>query len=279
MLQNAAVRRPRSCRASSVARPVDAGTTAKFDLLLYARRARRTGCRRRAAVQHRPLRRRDGRRAWPATSGRCSPALAADPDRPLSRLPLLTTAERAAARGAGTRRRGDSPGGALPARAGRGAGGAHARTPWRCVFAGASADLPRARRAAPTGWPAALRALGVGPDVPRRHLRGALARDGGRRCSASSRPAAPTCRSIPPTPRTGWPSCWRTPRAPVVAAAQRRRLLDAAARRTAARWSASTRAGRSRRLDRRSAAAAAGPRATSPTSSTPRARPAGPRGR
>ena len=39
---------------------------------------------------------------------------------------------------------------------------------------------------------------------------GALAGDGRRRSSASSRPAAPTCRSIRPTRRSAWPSCWRT---------------------------------------------------------------------
>ena len=39
----------------------------------------------------------------------------------------------------------------------------------------------------------------------------ALARTGGRPCSACSRPAAPTCRSIPPTRRSAWPTSWTTP--------------------------------------------------------------------
>ncbi len=34
---------------------------------------------------------------------------------------------------------------------------------------------------------------------------------GWRPCLPCSRPAAATCRSIPPIPRSGWPSCWPTP--------------------------------------------------------------------
>ena len=42
---------------------------------------------------------------------------------------------------------------------------AHARRPSALVFGGEDADLRRARRAGPTGWPAACARLGVGPEV------------------------------------------------------------------------------------------------------------------
>ena len=72
------------------------------------------------------------------------------------------------------------------------------------------AHLRRARRARqPAGAPPARARRRA--RVPRRPLRRALARAGGRRCSASSRRAAPTCRSIPPTRASGSPSCSRTP--------------------------------------------------------------------
>ena len=99
-------------------------------------------------------------------------------------------------------------------------------------------------------------------------------RPGGRRCSPSSRPAAPTCRSTPPTRASGWRSCWRTPGAAVL-------VTQAATRRDAwrARASASS-SSTPARAGRRSAPSPAlrrEPRRTSPTSSTPPARPAGPR--
>ena len=45
-------------------------------------------------------------------------------------------------------------------------------------------------------------------------MRRALAGDDRRRCSASSRPAAPICRSIPPTRQSASPSCSRMPARP-----------------------------------------------------------------
>ena len=64
---------------------------------------------------------------------------------------------------------------------------------------------------APTSSRTTCAALGVGPGRAGRPLRGALAGAGRRRCSASSRRAAPTCRSTRPTRASAWPSCSRTP--------------------------------------------------------------------
>ena len=65
-----------------------------------------------------------------------------------------------------------------------------------------------------------LRGLGVGPETVV-----GLASSARRRCwsgcSASSRPAAPICRSIRRTRRSGWRSCWRTPAPPCWSARQR----------------------------------------------------------
>ena len=86
-----------------------------------------------------------------------------------------------------------------------------------CRRARRSPTASSTRRADAAGR-AACAALGVGPEVRGRPLRGALAGADRRRCSASSRPAAPTCRSIPPIPRSGWPSCSRTPGAVLLVA-------------------------------------------------------------
>ena len=99
---------------------------------------------------------------------------------------------------------------------------------------------------------------------------------GRRRCSASSRPAAPTCRSTPPTRASAWPSCWRT-RRPGCCSPRARcaRALPAARPRCSCldvgRSCASRASPRTRPASRRHR------RATSPTSSTPPAPPAGPR--
>ena len=55
-----------------------------------------------------------------------------------------------------------------------------------------------------------LRALGVRAGRAGGDLRGAQRGDGGRRCSASSRPAAPTSRSTPATRWSGCATCSRT---------------------------------------------------------------------
>ena len=52
-----------------------------------------------------------------------------------------------------------------------------------------------------------LQRLGVGPDKLVAHLPRTVARDGRGAARASSRPAGPTCRSIPPIRASGWLTC------------------------------------------------------------------------
>ena len=154
----------------------------------------------------------------------------------LSALPLLAAAERQQLRGVERHGRGLTRSDRLPARADRGAGGAHARGRGRGLR-GRGADLPRARRARPTGWRA-----GCGGWASGRRCRSASAPSARWRwwwpCSPSSRRAAPTCRSIPPIRRTGWPTCWRTRGVP--GAADPGAAARSGCRRTAPRWSCST---------------------------------------
>ncbi len=130
--------------------------------------------------------------------------------------------------GAATRPPGDGRSTSLfAARAARGPG---RRSPWsrprgRLTYG----ELARARR--PPGAPPA-RGLGVGPEARGRALPASARSTWSWASSASSRPAAPTCRSTRPTRRSGWPSCSTTPgrRVLVTDAA----LRDAAAGRGAA---------------------------------------------
>ena len=67
-----------------------------------------------------------------------------------------------------------------------------------------SAHLRRAETRGPTRLAHRLRRARRGPRGAGGHLPGALARSWSSPSSASSRPAAPTCRSIPPTRASGW---------------------------------------------------------------------------
>ena len=116
------------------------------------------------------------------------------------------------------------------------------------------------------------RAGGAGRPLP-----GALAGAGRRRCSASSRRAAPTCRWTRAIRASGWRSCWRT---------RRRRSLLTQQRLLGSTAAASLRAAlcldaRLVDLDRERSRTPIRPprrrRRTSPTSSTPPAPPASPR--
>ena len=95
----------------------------------------------------------------------------------------------------------------------------------------------------------------------------------GRACSACSRPAAPTCRSTRPTRRAPGASCWRTP---ARRAARHQRRCGPPPRDGPRRCRLDAGDGRGSRA-RRAAPRGASRRAASPTSSTPRARPGGPR--
>ena len=177
--------------------------TAKFDLTLGARGGRPTGSRARWSTARdlfdaahrraagRPPRERcwRGRRRGPgprrSRSCRCSPTA--------ERRQVLVEWNDTGAR---DRRRRARP------RAVRGAGRARRRTRWRWSCGGRAAHLR-------ASWTARANRLAHRLRAPGRRARrcgwalcaGALAGAGGRRCWACSRPAAPTCRSIPPTRR------------------------------------------------------------------------------
>ena len=178
---------------------------------------RRDGLARRPGVRPRPVRRADRASAWLAHlprllagGGRASPAL------PVWR-PAAAAAARACARSLGVEleptpalRRGRARDRRTDQFAARRAAADAARR--SAVVRRADerltyGELDRARRparappAAAAAW--GRRAVGVLPASARRSW--------SRRCSASSRRAAPTCRSTPPTRRSGWPACWRTP--------------------------------------------------------------------
>ena len=176
--------------------------TAKFDLTLSSSPGAATDARRRGsstaptcstratvAAAARPLR--------VAARGRSPPTRSAR----LSELPLLTAAERHAGPRASGRRRADG----LPARGHdprpvRGAGrrARRRRSPWSSATR--AAHLRRARRAGRAPRRAACARLGVGPEAPVALCARALAGAGRGPARRSSRPAAPTCRSIPPIP-------------------------------------------------------------------------------
>ncbi len=160
-------------------------------------------------VPHRALRSRHRR----ALDG--APAGAAGDGGGRPRPPAIGAAAalggRALAGGGGVERhRPAAPRGALPARAGRGPGGAHARRSGG-GRRGRGADsiassIARANRPGPPPVAAGVGAGGGGGP-----LRRALAGRWSSACWPSSRPAAPTCRSIPGTPPSAWPACSPTP--------------------------------------------------------------------
>ena len=172
----------------------------------------RGGPRRRARVQHRPLRRAPRRRA-------CRPLR--DAARRRRRPTRTRPVSRAAAADRGRAARSSSSSGTTRGAPARRPAAVHelfeaqaARTPGgpgrglrrRGALTYGELDRRANRLAAPPA-----RARASGPEVPVGALRRALARAGRRRCWRCSRPAAPTCRSTRPIPRSAWPSCWTTP--------------------------------------------------------------------
>ena len=93
---------------------------------------------------------------------------------------------------------------------------AHARRRGRRVRGRSALTYARARRARQPARAPPARAWASGPRSRVGLCAGALAGAGRRRCSASSRPAAPTCRSTRRTRASAWPSCSRTRGAPVL---------------------------------------------------------------
>ena len=157
----------------------------------------------------------------------------------------------------------------------RGPGGADARGGRRRPAAAQSPHLRRAERPRQPPRPPPPRP-GRRPRGPGRPLPRPLARHGRRPAGASSRPAAPTSRSTRPIPPSGSPSCSTTP-------GRRSCSTERAAPRRLPGHAAVDRLPRSRRdaiadeTRRTTSPGGAALRATWPTSSTPRARPAGPR--
>ena len=239
--------------------------------------AKATRLRRLPGVQHRPLRRRDGRAhgrpprrpARPVRRGRPGAA---------SRQPCRcsTRAERRQLLAEWNALGRSRPRGLLihelfAAQAARGAGGARGRPAagGRLTYGELDGALE------PAGPPSAR----VGASG-RRCAVGALRWSARRRwwwpCSACSRPAAPTCRSTRAYPRERLACCWRTPRRAVLVTEER--SARRACRRTARTPCASiATARRPSRASRARPPAHGRRRRTWPTSSTPRARPAGPR--
>ena len=91
------------------------------------------------------------------------------------------------------------------------------RTPSPSTFEGERLTLPRARRARQPPRPPPARRCGVGPDVLVGARPSSARSTWWSASSASSRRAAPTCRSTRTTRASASPSCSRTPRARVVA--------------------------------------------------------------
>ena len=167
----------------------------------------------RARVRDRPVRpRRPSSACW-AT---CATLLAADrrgPETPVAELPLLSGGGAPAAPGGVERHAAEAATDAASTscsprrRRGR-------RTPWPWSTASERLTYARAATARAGRLARRLRALGVGPEVRVGRLPASARRSWSSPCWPSWRPAAPTCRSTPPTRRSGSPSCWRTPARP-----------------------------------------------------------------
>ena len=174
--------------------------TAKFDLTLDLDRRRGRRCGGVWEYSTRPVRRAPPCGAWSATSRACSHGAVADPERRAVGAAALPRGRAAAAprgwsAGAHRRRLADVP-------AARGC--SRRRRPRRrsaiaLVADGRAADLRRARRGGPTGWRAACGAWASAARPLVGVRRWSARRRWSWRCSPSSRPAAPTCRSTRPT--------------------------------------------------------------------------------
>ena len=179
-------------------------------------------------------------RGCSATSRRCSTGIVADPDRPISELPLLDEEERRQllVDWNDTRRR-------LPARrdrprAVRGAGRARRPDAIARRVRDATLTLRGARTRAPTSSRITLRGARRRP----RRLRSASACERSSEmivgaARRSSRPAAPTCRSTRRIRPSGWRSCCGTPAC--AAARHAARPRDPSSRRTTAQRSCARR--------------------------------------
>ena len=276
-LQNAPRRTPLALPGLD-ARPGCAAASRRRQVRPRRSTARPTDAAARAAarVQHRPLRRRDGRAPRSATSRRCwrapptpdarvSPSCRCSP--PAERGQLLGEWQRTAP--ARPRRRPVH----APVRARRRRGAPDAPSPWSTAadaLTYGELDAP----GQPPGPPPA-RAWASGPRTRSALCARALARAGRRPSSPCSRRAAPTCRSTRPIPAErlaymlddAGRRCWSSTGEP------RRRLAAGEPARPCCLDAAGD--GRDREPG---AGAGAERRTASPTSSTPRARPARPKG-
>ncbi len=182
----------------------------------------------------------------------------ADPEQRVSRAAAADRGRAAAAAGRVERHRGR-----LPARPRASTSCSRRRrrarpTPSPSCSRTSALTYARARPRAPTSSPTTCARSGVGPEVAGRRLRSSARWSWSSACSASSRPAAPTCRSTRPTRRSAWPSCWRTRGAPG-AAHRTRACWPSCPREAAAHRAAWTRDWRAL-AERRHATRAAAPR-------------------
>ena len=277
-LQNAPVPALRAARADAARRwTSDSGTRqVRPDALRCARR--REGFARRAGVQHRPVRRRHRRAHGRRTSQTLLAAPSPDPDAPLvRRCRCSTEAERQQLLVEWNATAADYPREACRPRSCSRRRRRARRTRVAVAFEGTRSSPTRELDARANRLARHLRALGVGPEARVGALPGALAgawwwrllaRPQGRRRLRAARPGLPA--------RAARPSCWRTAGAPRAAhpAPQLRTRCPGRAARVVLPGRASAGVRRAAAGAARRAALA---RTTWPTSSTPRARPAGPR--
>ena len=269
-----------------------ATASAKFDLslgLIERRTAERSAGRhrRRAGIRQRPVRRCDGCGGLAQRLMRLLGAAVADGSRALGRLAILGEAERdTILRGWNDTAHSPAYG---PAGSGAAPGDGEAGAADAATVMTAALTLPELFAAQAARTPDAvavlfedralsyaaldahanrlahhLQSLGVGPETMVGLWWSARPRWWWG-CSASSRPAAPICRSIRTTRASGWRSCWPTPAAPVLVTQQA--LLERLPRSSGRRRGRPARAARRRLAGDRAPArhrAAARPRSAPP---------------
>ena len=194
-LQNVPTRSAGACRGWRSRRSAWTQARAKFDLSLTLQESPAGFVRRRWSTT-RTCSTAARSSAWSARFAALLEAAVNDPSLPVADLPLLLPGERQQALVEWNDTRSPRPRGSVSTSSVAAQVGALAGLRRRRRRERAS-DLRRARRRA-NHWPIACASLGVGPEVLVGTLRWSARRRWSSRCWASSRRAAPTCRSIRP---------------------------------------------------------------------------------